>query len=319
MSIRSIALSALATAMIICAQPAMAKTLKVALILPGSITDGTFNSAANKGIKAAKAKYDIDVSVRENVDVAQIAEVLTSYARDHYDVIISHGFQFAEPVMDIHADYPETWFIVNTAQVAAEPNVASFDNDWGNAGYIAGAVAALVSKTGTIGHVGGIPVPVIEDYNAGFARGAKRVKPDTKILSSYVGSFSDVAKGAEITTSLIEQGADVVTSTGNENVVGTIQAAEKAGVLAIGSAFDSYELAPDTIVTTALVNMNVNIDLALGRVIDGTLKPQSYVLGLADGGIGLAPFRGRFAGLISTEDQAVINGVMADVLAGKTH
>lgn len=309
--------AALACGLAVLPFEASAETLRVALVLPGPISDGTFNSAAFKGIEAAKAKYDIEVSVRENTDIAQISEALTAYARDGYDVVIGHGFQFAEPVLEIHADYPDTWFIVNTAQVSAEPNVASFDNRWGDAGYIAGAVAGLMTQTGTVGHIGGIPVPVIEDYNAGFAKGAARVKPDIKVLSAYVGSFSDVAKGAEITTSLIEQGADVVTSTGNENVVGAIQAAGQAGVMAIGTAFDSYAMAPETIVTTALINMDVNIDRAIGQVIDGSIKPQAYVLGLNEGGIGLAPFQGKFAAMIDADKQATIDAVLADVAAGK--
>jgi basic membrane protein A len=304
----------LALAMMIA--PGFAETKKIALVLPGPITDGTFNSAANKGIEAAKAKYDIEVVVRENTDVAQIQDVLRSYAEDGYDMVIGHGFQFAEPVMEIHAEYPDTWFVVNTAQVAAEPNVASFDNRWGDAGYMAGAVAALYSKTGTIGHIGGIPVPVIEDFNTGFERGARHVRPDTKVLSAYVGSFSDVARGAEITTSLIEQGADVVTSTGNENVIGTIQAAQKAGKHAIGTAFDSQAAAPDTIITTALINMDVNIDLAVGRLVDGSLKPETYVLGLNENGIGLAPFR-NFEAAFSPDDMAKINGLVEDIRAGK--
>lgn len=316
MNARSCAAFALGLAVLPLA--AQAETLRVALVLPGPISDGTFNSAAHKGIEAAKAKYGIEVSIRENTDFAQIAEALTAYAREGYDVIIGHGFQFAEPVLEIHAEYPDTWFIVNTAQVSAAPNVASFDNRWGDAGYIAGAVAGLVTQKGTVGHIGGIPVPVIEDYNVGFARGAARVKPDIKVLSAYVGSFSDIAKGAEITTSLIEQGADVVTSTGNENVVGTIQAATQAGVMAIGTAFDSYAFAPDTIVTTALINMDVNIDMAIGKVIDKSIQPQAYVLGLNEGGIGLAPFRGKFEAMVGADKRAVIGAVLADVAAGKT-
>ena len=296
---------------------AQADTLRVALVLPGSVTDGTFNSAAHQGILAAQENYDIEVSIRENTDFAEITEALTSYARDGYDVVIGHGFQFAEPVLEIHADYPDTWFIVNTAQVSAEPNVASFDNRWGDAGYIAGAVAAMVTETGVIGHIGGIPVPVIEDYNNGFALGAARIREDVQVLSAYVGSFSDIARGAEITTSLIEQGADVVTSTGNENVVGTIQAAEQAGVMAIGTAFDSYEMAPESIVTTALINIDINIDMAIGRVIDGSIEPQAYVLGLNEDGIGLAPFRGRFADMLSDDQRAEIDAMMEDLREGR--
>lgn len=297
------------------ASAAQAETKRVALVLPGPITDGTFNSAANKGIEAAKEKYDIDVAVRENTDFAQIEDVLRSYAQEGYDMVIGHGFQFAEPVLAIHAEFPDTWFVVNTAQVSAEPNVASFDNRWGDAGYMAGAVAGMFTETGKIGHVGAIPVPVIEDYNEGFARGARRYRDDVEVLSAYVGSFSDVGRGAEITTSLIEQGADVVTSTGNENVVGTIQAAQRAGVHAIGTAFDSHQMAPETIITTALINMDVNIDLAVGRLVDGSLAPQTYVLGLAEGGIGLAPLRG-FEDAFTAEERAEIQALMAAIKAG---
>ncbi|SEP16839.1 nucleoside-binding protein [Salinihabitans flavidus] len=314
--IRPAIIAAFSVALPLAAAPTFADSLRVALVLPGSVTDGTFNSAANTGIQTAKEKYDIEVSVRENTDFSEITEALLSYAREGYDVIIGHGFQFAEPVMEIHADYPDSWFIVNTAQVSAEPNVASFDNRWDDAGYMAGTIAAMVTQTGTIGHIGGVPVPVIEDYNAGFAKGAASVREDVNVLSAYVGSFSDIARGAEITTSLIEQGADVVTSTGNENVVGTIQAAEAAGVMAIGTAFDSYEAAPDTIVTTALINIDVNIDQAIGKVIDGSIEPRVYVLGLPENGIGLAPFRGRFEEMLSDAQKADVEQMLADIESG---
>jgi basic membrane protein A and related proteins len=296
--------------------PASAETLRVALVLPGPITDGTFNSAANQGIEKAKAKYDIEVSLRENTDFAEIEDVLRSYAEDGFDIIIGHGFQFAEPALKIHKEYPDSWFIVNTAQVAEAPNLASFDNRWGDAGYIAGAVAGLFTKTGTIGHIGGIPVPVIEAYNEGFKRGATLMNPDVQVLSAYVGSFTDIARGAEITTSLIEQGADVVTSTGNENVVGTIQAAQKAGKYAIGTAFDSAAMAPETIITTALINMDVNIDLAIGKVIDGSIEPTTYILGLNEDGIGLAPY-GTFEGEFGADNIAKVKQLMQDIRDGK--
>src|SRR5579883_381781 len=172
------------------------RPLKVALILPGPVSDGTFNSAAAKGIKAAQAKYpNITVSIRENTGMAQSEAALFEYASNGYDVVIGHGFQFAEGAKKIHNQFPKTWFIINTAKIAEAPNLASFDNRWGDGGYVAGAIAGIMTKTGIIGAVGGIPVPVIQEYNEGFERGAKRTRPDSKALSAYVGSFSDVAKG----------------------------------------------------------------------------------------------------------------------------
>lgn len=298
-------------------KPDPKRALRVALVLPGPITDGTFNSSANKGLEAAKKRFpNIRVSVRENTPMAQTDEALRSYARDGYDVVIGHGFQFAEPAQKIHKQFPKTWFIVNTAKVAAAPNLASFDNRWGDAGYVGGAVAAMVSKTGTIGHIGGVPVPAVQEYNDGFERGARRINPKIKMLSAYVGSFSDVAKGKEITVSLIERGADVVSATGNESVIGTLEAAKEKKVLMIGTAFDSAQFAPDTIVTTALINFDVNLEMAIARVLDGTLQPRNYLLGFNENGVGLAGF-GKFQNRISAENQARIRQLIQDIRAGK--
>ncbi len=293
------------------------RQLKVALILPGPITDGTFNAAADKGVKEAQKKFpNIKVSVRENTSAAQAEEALTGYARDGFDLVIAHGFQFAEAAQKVHKQFPKTWFAVNAAKVAEAPNLASFDNRWGDAGYVGGFVAAMMTKSGTIGVIGAIPVPVIQEYTDGFQRGAKRVKPDIKILTAYVGSFTDVAKGKEITLGMIEQGADVVSATGNESVIGTVEAAKERKALMIGTAFDASAFAPDTIVTTALVNFDVNLELAISRVLNGTIKPETYLLGFNENGIGLAGF-GKFDGQISPENKAKIQQLIADIRAGK--
>ncbi|MCW5770672.1 MAG: BMP family protein [Rhodospirillaceae bacterium] len=315
---RRIIAAAAAAIAIACAGSAGAETkqLRVALVLPGPITDGTFNTAAYQGIKAAEKKYNIKVSVQENTTFAQSESALLQYARQGYDVIIGHGFQFGDPAKKIHKRFPKTWFIVNTAKVSGAPNLASFDNRWGDAGYVAGAIAALVTKSGTVGHIGGIPVPVIKEFNEGFATGAKRFNPNIKVLSAFVGSFSDIAKGKEITLSMIERGADVVTATGNESVIGTIQAAKEKKVMAIGTAFDSASFAPDTIVTTAIVRFDVNIDMAIGLVVSKKLEPKTYLLGFNENGLGLAPY-GKFDDKISAANKAKIQQLIADIKAGK--
>jgi basic membrane protein A and related proteins len=307
----------------IAASPAFAqldphRPLKVALILPGPVSDGTYNSSAAKGLKEAEAKYpNITVSIRENTGMAQSEAALFEYASNGYDVVIGHGFQFAEPAKKIHKQFLKTWFVITTAKIAEEPNLASVDNRWGDIGYVAGAIAGLLTKTGTIGAVGGIPVPVIQEYNEGFERGAKRTRADAKTLSAYVGSFSDVAKGKEVTLALIEKGADVVTATGNESVIGTLEAAKENGVLMIGTAFDSASFGPDTIVTTALVNFDVDIDLAIGKILDGTLSPQIYVLGFNENGIGLAGW-GKFDDKIAAADKEKVKAIVDEIKAGKT-
>jgi basic membrane protein A len=312
-------LAALIAPVLALAQPVAdpKRSLRVALLLPGPITDGTFNSAADRGIKAAEAKYpNIRVTKQENIALAQVEQAMRSYARDGFDVVIGHGFQFAEAAGKIHKQFPKTQFIVNTAKIAAAPNLTSFDNRWGDAGYVAGYVAAMMSKSGVIGHVGGIPVPVIQEYNEGFERGAKRFNPNIRMLSAYVGSFTDVAKGKEVTLSLIERGADVVSATGNESVIGTLEAAKDKKVLMIGTAFDSAGFAPDTVVTTALINFDVNLVQAIGLVLEGKLEAKNYLLGFNEGGVGLAGF-GKFETNISADNKAKIQQLINDVKAGK--
>jgi basic membrane protein A and related proteins len=314
-----------ATLLIVSFQPSLAvaqldphRPLKVGLVLPGPVSDGTYNSAAAKGIEEAKAKYpNITVSIRENTLMTNAEAAIFEYASNGYDVVIAHGFQYAELAKKVHKQFPKTWFIVTTAKAYEAPNFATVDNRWGDIGYVAGAIAGLMTKTGTIGAVGGVPVPVIQEYNEGFERGAKRTRPDTKTLSAYVGSFSDIAKAKEITLSLIEKGADVVTATGNESVLGTLDAAKEKGVLMIGTAFDSASFAPDTVVTTALVNYDVDIVMVIGKVLDGSIKPEAYVLGFNENGIGLSGY-GNFDNKISTADKAKIQAIVDEIKAGKT-
>lgn len=290
--------------------------LRVALVLPGPVTDGTFNSAAAAGIKAAQDEHPgLEVSIRENTQIAEAEEALSSYARDGYDIVIAHGFQFSDAALRIHAQFPETWFVVNSSKVAQAPNLASFDNRWGDAGYIAGAVAALVTESNIIGSIPAIPVPVIQEFDDGFQRGAKRINPEIQVTSAFVGSFTDIAKAKEITSSMIDSGADVVTGIGNENVLGTLQAAIERNVKMIGTAFDTAPMAPDTIVTTALINFDVNIGSAIKQVIDGTMEPKNYLLGLNENGIGLAGY-GTFDAQLTAEDKAAVQAIVDGIKDG---
>lgn len=293
------------------------RPLKVAVVLPGSAADGTFNAAAVKAANNAKEKHpNLTVSVRENTAAAQTEQAINDYVHDGYDVIVGYGFEFGEIAAKVHAQSPKVWFVVNTANVEGAPNLASFDNRWVDAGYVGGAVAATVTKSGTIGTVGAIPVPAIQQYNEGFLKGAKLIKPDVKMLSAYVGSWNDVAKAKEITLGLIEQGADVVTATGNESVIGTVQAAKQKQVMMIGTFFDAAAFAPDTIVTTVVVNFDVPLEMAINKILDGTLEPKNYVLGFKEDALDLADFR-AFDQKISSDQKQRIKQLIADIKADK--
>lgn len=282
---------AVLTILLLVAPAAYAKTLKVALLLPGSISDASYNAGAYKGIKLAEKKHDIRISITESLPNAAIEETMLNYARDGFDVIIGHGFQFGEPALKIHKQFPKTWFAINGFYMGQAPNMMAVQNRYYELGVVFGTLSALVSKSGVLSNVTAISVPLIEDFNKGYREGAEKVRPGTKILGGIVGSWSDVAKGKEITASHIEQGADVVTGMGNESVVGHYQAAKEAGVLALGMSFDAHSIAPNTIFTTALIKLESNIALMMDKIIDGTAEPKMYSLGFKEDGLGIAPYR----------------------------
>lgn len=313
-----VAFSLLALVVVQSGSMAAERPLKLAVILKGSAADGTFNAAAAKAANAAKSKHpQLTVSIRENTAVAQTEQAINDFVRDDYQIIVGYGFEFGEIAAKVHARFPKVWFVVNTATIAEAPNLASFDNRWPEAGYVAGAVAATVTKSGTIGTVGAIPVPAIQQYNSGFQQGARQVKPGVKLVSAFVGSWTDIAKAKEITLGLLEQGADVVTATGNESVIGTLQAAKQKHALMIGTFFDAAAFAPDTIVTTAVVNFDVPLEMAINKIIDGTLEPRNYLLGFAEGALELAPYR-DFEQKISAEDKQRIGNLVEDLKSGRT-
>ena len=284
-------LLAIFVVLLLVAPAADAKTLKVALLLPGSISDASYNAGAYQGIKLAEKKHDIRISISESLPNAAIEETMLNYARDGFDVIIGHGFQFGEPALKLHKQFPKTWFAINGFYRGEAPNMMAVQNRYYELGVVFGTLSALVSKSGVLSNVTAISVPLIEEFNKGFREGAEKAKPGTKVLGGIVGSWSDVAKGKEITASHIEQGADVVTGLGNESVVGHYQAAKEAGVWALGMSFDAHGIAPDTIFTTALIKIESNIELMLNEIVNGTVEPKMYSLGFKENGLGIAPYR----------------------------
>ena len=303
-------------ALLLVAPIAAESKIRVAMLLPGSISDQSYNAAAYEGIQLAAKKYGLEFQISESIPFAGIEEAMLNYAREGYDVIYGHGFQFAEPAFKLHKQFPKSWFVVHGIDDGAPPNLVSIQNRYGELGYVAGVLAGATTKTGVISNVSSMVVPIIEKLNQGFADGAKSVRPDVKVLTGVVGSWSDAAKAKEITATHIESGADVIFATGNESAVGNYQAAKEAGKMAIASSFDSASVAPDTIMTTALIKIQTNLDLILGKVVDGTIEAKNYSLGFAEDTLGLAPYR-RFDSKLSAEVKQKVANAIADIKSGK--
>lgn len=293
-----------------------AKPFKVALLMAGSIADQGWNAAAYAALQNLKKEMGAEVAYAENLAPSDFEQIFRGYASQGYDLMIGHAYAFGEPAMKVAKDFPKAWFVMTSSNQSMAPNVGSINNDNMQAGFLAGAVAATVTKTGVLGTIGAMEIPTCTQYNKGFELGAKYVKPNAKVLVAYTGNFWDAAKAKETAFAMIGQGADVLTHLADKAGLGVIEAAKEKKAMAIGNVGDQYSLAPDTVVTSAVVNMNKAFLTIAQLAQKGALKPQAYNMGVKDGVVGLAPFR-KFDSRLTAAQKAKLAEIQADLESGK--
>jgi len=254
--------------------PAPTSDLKVGMAYDvGGRGDQSFNDSAAAGLDKAKSDLGVEADESEATDgEAESAreERLVTFADAGYDPIIAVGFAYAEAVGKVSAQYPDIHFaIIDDSSLADSPNVASlvFAEEQGS--FLVGAAAALKSQAGHIGFVGGVQVPLIEKFQAGYEAGAKAVNPDIKIDVTYLtqppdfSGFGDPAKGKTAAQGMYDNGADIVYHAAGGSGGGVFEAAKDAGALAIGVDSDQYNTADpsvqDVIMTSMLKNVNVAV------------------------------------------------------------
>lgn len=241
-------------------RPAEAAELKVALVLPGSISDGGWNQQAYEGLKVIGKKGGFKTTLSENVKQSDIPQVVKGYADDGYDLVIGHGFQFGSLFMEIGDDYPKTKFFGTTfapnGKVPA--NVMFINTKPYDVAYGVGALAALLSKKGAVGLVGGGDNPTQQGMSKVFKAAAEATVPGLKAYAVVTGDYNDAAKGRETALTMIGNGADVITHTADLTGIGAIKGAAEKGVTVIGMFSDQTALAPK-LMATSLVNDNAAI------------------------------------------------------------
>ena len=269
--------------------PCQAKTLKVALLLSGPANDGGWNAVAVQGLKDAEKTYGIETAYTEHVSVADSEAAFTEYAAQGFDLVIGHGFQYGDPAVRVGKKFPKTKFVAIEGN-AASRNVASYRIACEEAGYLMGIVAASVTKTGIIGMIGGVEQPSIVKVVEAYKRGAKSYKPDIKVLETYIGTFTDVAKGKEAALAMADQGADVLSHIANQAGTGVIKAAQSRGLMATGDSWDQNAIAPQTVVCSTIYNVPVLVVNVVKQVKEGTFKGGIYDQGMKEGVVDIAPY-----------------------------
>jgi basic membrane protein A len=289
----------------------------VALVLPGPANDGGFNEVAFKSLPVLRAKLGARTAFSESVPVTNFAQTYQDYITQGFKVVVGQGFQFSDTVNQLAPQNPKTFFVVNNSTfVKPAANAAGLNLKLQEHGYLAGYVAGLVTRTNVVGAIGGMPFPPIVSDLEAFALGAKAANPHVVVKKAYLGSLTDVSKGKETAGAMASDKVDVIFHVADAAGPGIIEAAKAAGIKAIGFTSDQNSLAPDTVITSGLVDQVKAIYLTVKSIADGTFRGGTIDYGLESGVIGLAPIRALPAAE-AKDVQAKVDKVRQEIVAGK--
>ncbi|WP_373236687.1 BMP family protein [Cohaesibacter celericrescens] len=260
------------------------EALTVGILIPGSKSDKGWMESSYNGLVAAQEKYGdkIKVQMIENISYGDMEQALTQLASGN-SMVIGVGGQTQAAVLKIAQRFPDIKFSIVGGNAGVElPNVAGYDVKQAEIAFVAGAAAAMMSKTGTVSYVGGMEIPSIVNAGKEFGNGAKYINPEIKYIESYTGDFDDVAKSKEATLAAIAQGADIHYHILNLGLRGMEQAATEKGTHIIGS-YTNYcgtdPLYPAYSITGVGYQVGYTIDQAVAGTWVAGYKPFGLAMG----------------------------------------
>lgn len=261
-----------------------ADATRIGILIPGSKSDKGWMESGYDGLVAAQKKHGdkIKVQMIENINYADMEQALTNLASKN-QLVIGVGGQTQAALLKVSKRFPKTKFsIVGGSKGDALPNVAGYDVKQAEIAFVAGATAAMLSKTGAVSYVGGMEIPSIVNAGKEFGKGAAYVNPKIKYVENYTGNFDDVAKSKEATLAAIAQGADVHYHILNLGLRGMEQAAKEKGTHIIGSYTDRCGSDP-LYIAYSITGVGYQVEYAIGQMVAGTWQPGYKPFGLAMG------------------------------------
>lgn len=298
----------------------IAAPLKVGLVLDkGGKDDKSFNSAAYLGAKKAEKDLKIDLKYVEATDTNAIENLHRAFARKNFDLIIGIGFAQKEAVRKIAAQFPNVKFAIVDGEVSA-PNVRSLLFEEHEGSFLVGALAAMASKTNTIGFVGGMDIPLIRRFAMGYAAGAKHINPKIKVTENYIGvtgeAWNNPAKAKELALAQYSSGADVIFVAAGASNSGVFDAAEEKKQYAIGVDSNQNWMKPGIILTSMLKAVDVAVFDTIKETQEGKFTGGISRFGLANKGVDytLDQYNQK---LITADMKKKVEELKKNIIAGK--
>lgn len=291
---------------------------RVAVVLSvGGLGDRSFNDLAYEGLRRSMEDFGVGGIAGEPADHAEDEAYLDLYAREGYDLVVAVGFLMKSKLERVAPRYTDTWFLL-IDETLDLPNVRSYSFREEEGCFLVGALAAMTSKTGTIGFVGGMEIPLLEKFLAGYRQGARHVRPDIEVLASWAGSFADPVRGKAKALAQRRKGADVVFQAAGFTGNGVIQAAREEGFLAIGVDANQNDMAPGHVLTSMRKKVEEAVYRSVRDLLTGRMTGGIEDVGLAEGMVGWSLDEVN-RGLVPPEREARIEELERKIVAGEIH
>jgi basic membrane protein A and related proteins len=310
----------LAAALALASGGASAQKFQPAIVFDfGGKFDKSFNEAAYNGAERFKKETGIAYREFEITNEGQREQVLTNMIRRGASIVVGVGFAQRSAMENVAKQHPDAKFTIIDAVIEAT-NVQSVVFREHEGSFLVGMIAGMASKTGKIGFVGGMDIPLIRKFALGYGEGAKYAKPDIEIFQNMTGTtpaaWNDPVRAAELARSQFDRGADVVYAAAGASGLGVLQAAKDAGKLSIGVDSNQNHLHPGSVLTSMVKRVDLAVYDAFKHTQDGTWKSGVVSLGLKEDGVAYA-FDDNNAKLVTPEMRAKVDQAKADILAGK--
>ncbi len=292
---------------------AIANRFKVALLLEGSVDDHGWNQAAYEGLRLVEKELEAQIAYTANVANEDMAFLFRQYAEDDFDFIIGHGGEFISSAEVVAKEFSAIAFAVTAGYAGNNVNLGALSFRDGEMGYLTGVVAGLKTVTNKVAYIGGVAYDHTREQAILFERGVQAINPEAEVTIAWLGSWSDKEKARITTQVLAETGIDVVVVVANEAGVAAFEVVEQHGIYAIGWSLDQHELAPKSILTSAIQRVP-HLFLAGAKLVQrDRWEGKQYKFGIQDGAQDLA----SFYGLLSPDEEALVQSIRQDIITGK--
>jgi basic membrane protein A len=312
------------------AQPPASEGLDVGIVFDvGGRGDKSFNDGAFLGGERAERELGARVHFIEPGEGSDREAGLRLLAAEHMDLVIGVGFIFTDDLTALAKEYPNVHFAgvdyalatdSTGAVIPPPPNLAALKFREEQGSFLVGALAALIGKSKKVGFVGGMDIPLIHKFEAGYRAGVKQVCPDCTVVAQYAGvtpeAFRNPGRGKELALAQYQSGVNVIFHASGSTGLGVFEAARQTGKLAIGVDADQYNEAPGFILTSMVKGVDAAVYDAIKRVKDGTFTGGIYQFGLAENGVGYV-YDANNRKLIPDSVRARVEELRQQIIAGK--